>query len=358
MRSLTLAALGASMVVASATVAFADCAKDDPTGSKVLAARQQASSTCPCAGTSHGAYVKCVVGVAKTLSSGANPSLPKSCKGAVKKCAAHSTCGKPGTVTCCPTSGKGMACKIKKDAAHCTKHGTVGTCTSCCDACAAPGSGPSCGTITTTTITSSTSTTAAACSSTPTGTVVKGSLTATVGRFNYNMMLGLPGANSACNTNFAGTHACSIQELQAAPATDLTCLKDTANMTVTSFWAIDSTAPGLQQCIDDAFMGSNLNWEYGTAHTPSRGVKVTLDTDGDGHADIAAGARFKLQGTYQAGSAAVWSGASGKLIRAWDGEPSDGLFGHWVMPVPDLSGDGLADVIIAAPSAPVDGLVR
>ena len=270
MRSLTLAALGASILLGSATVAFADCAKDDPTGSKVLAARQQASSTCPCAGTSHGAYVKCVVGVAKTLSSGANPSLPKSCKGAVKKCAAHSTCGKPGTVTCCPTSGKGMACKIKKDAAHCTKHGTVGTCTSCCDACAAPGSGPSCGTITTTTITSSTSTTAAACSSTPTGTVVKGSLTATPGRFNYNMMLGLAGANSACNTNFAGIG----DDLRQQGAR----LKDTAGMPVTSFWAIAADAatnPSLQQCEDDVTTG--LNWEYATAHTASRGQKVSLD---------------------------------------------------------------------------------
>src|SRR5438093_4845559 len=232
MRSLTLAALGASLLLASAPVAFADCAKDDPTGSKVLAARQQASSTCLCAtATSHGAYVKCVVGVAKTLSSGTNPSLPKSCKGAVKKCAAHSTCGK-STVTCCLTSG----CKSKKDAAHCTaKHGTVGTCTSCCDACPAPGSGPSCSTITTTTITSSTSTTGTACSSTPTGTVVKGSLTATPGRFNYNLTLGLPGANSACTTNFPGSHACTLPELQSAPASDLACLKDTAGMPVTSF---------------------------------------------------------------------------------------------------------------------------
>ena len=84
-----------------------------------------------------------------------------------------------------------------------------------------------------------------------------------------------------------------------------------------------------------------------------------LDLDGDGHADVAAGARFKLwQGTQQNGSATVWSGASGAPIREWDGEWPDGLFGHWVMPVPDLSGDGLADVIIAAPHARVDGRAR
>ena len=273
MRSLTLAALGASTVVASAPVAFNNCAKDDPTGSKVLAARQQASSTCPCASaTNHGAYVKCVAGVADTLSSGTNSSLPKSCKGAVKKCAAHSTCGKSGTVTCCLTTAKGPKCKVKKDAAHCTaKHGTVGTCTSCCDACPAPGSGASCSSITTTTT--------APCGS-PTGMVVKGSLTATPGRFNYNLTLGLPGANSACNTNFSGSHACTLADLQSAPASDLACLKDTAGMPVTSFWAIASdaaTTPSLQQCEDDVAGGSGLNWEYATAHTASRGQKVSLD---------------------------------------------------------------------------------
>ena len=271
MRSLTLAALGASMLLASAPVAFANCAKDDPTGSKVLAARQQASSTCPCAtATNHGAYVKCVAGVADTLSRGKNPSLPKSCKGAVKKCAAHSTCGKSGTVTCCLTTAKSPKCKVKKDAAHCTaKQGTVGSCTSCCDACPAPGSGPSCSSITTTTT--------VPCG-TPTGTVVKGSLTATPGRFNYNLTLGLPGANSACNTNFSGSHACTLPDLQSAPASDLACLKDTAGMPVTSFWAIApdaATNPSLQQCKDDVTSG--LNWEYATAHTASRGQKVSLD---------------------------------------------------------------------------------
>jgi hypothetical protein len=274
MRSLTLAALGASMLVASAPVAFANCAKDDPTGSKVLAARQQASSMCPCTGTTHGAYVKCVVGVTKTLSSGTSPSLPKSCKGAVKKCAAHSTCGKSGAVTCCTMKGNGTECKIKKDATHCAKHGTVGGCTSCCDACPAPGSGPSCVTSTPTTTTTSPT---GACG-TPTGTVVKGSLTATPGRFNYNSTVGLPGANAACNTNFPGSHVCSITELQGAPASDLACLKDTAGMTVTSFWAIASDAatnPSLQQCEDDVTSG--LNWEYATAHTASRGQKVSLD---------------------------------------------------------------------------------
>src|SRR5262245_35882212 len=112
------------------------------------------------------------------------------------------------------------------------------------------------------------------------GMVLKGALTSTLARFNYNGSLGLPGALAACHTSFgASTHVCTDAELQsAAAAGDLKGLKDTAGMTVTSFWAIDSSQPPLQQCNDDApGTGSGRNWEYGTAHTASRGQKVSLD---------------------------------------------------------------------------------
>jgi hypothetical protein len=142
-----------------------------------------------------------------------------------------------------------------------------------CDAespCDPPGT-----TTTTTTTTSSTTTTACP---PPTPPIIEGSLTATPGRFNYNLQLGLPGANAACHMNFPCSHACTYQELQAAEAAgELVGLMDTANNPVTSFWAIDSSQPILQQCNDDGPGGSHLNWEYGTAHTMSRGQKVTLD---------------------------------------------------------------------------------
>jgi hypothetical protein len=110
------------------------------------------------------------------------------------------------------------------------------------------------------------------------GTIIKGSLNATVGRFNYNLTVGLPGANAACNTSFPGTHACTYAELQNAAALgELKFLKDPASNTVTSFWAIDNAQPILQQCNDDAVGGSDLNWEYGTAHTASRGQRVSLN---------------------------------------------------------------------------------
>ncbi len=84
-----------------------------------------------------------------------------------------------------------------------------------------------------------------------------------------------------------------------------------------------------------------------------------LDVDGDGHAVLAAGSRLKLQsGTLQNGTASVWSGVDGTRIRAWDGEFPDGLFGHWVLPIPDLDGDGRADLVITAPNARPDGTLR
>ncbi|HJQ84066.1 MAG TPA: hypothetical protein VKA21_08325 [Candidatus Binatia bacterium] len=131
-----------------------------------------------------------------------------------------------------------------------------------------------------TTTTTTTSTTTTTCPPTPpvTPTKVVGSLTATPGRFNY-AGLGVPGANAACNTNFPGTHACTYQELQIGEAAcDLPGLTDTSAATVTSFWAIDSGAPILQQCNDDrSVIGSNINWEYPTADTPSRGQRVSLN---------------------------------------------------------------------------------
>jgi hypothetical protein len=66
------------------------------------------------------------------------------CRGAVVKCAAKSTCGKPNFVTCCRTNAKGVTkCSTKSSANSCEpqKGGSacVGTFSSCCDACTATG---------------------------------------------------------------------------------------------------------------------------------------------------------------------------------------------------------------------------
>lgn len=149
MKVLSAAALAAVLVMTTARVGFASCADDDPDGSLVAAARLTAEQSCAAEGngcataTSHGRYVSCIAHQAKALASGDAPTLPKSCTGAVKKCAARSVCGKQakGFATCCTTNAAGdVSCKTGK-ADHCS--GVVGTCGSCCDACGG-GTGPTC----------------------------------------------------------------------------------------------------------------------------------------------------------------------------------------------------------------------
>jgi hypothetical protein len=108
-----------------------------------FATRAEIDAVCDCASaTSHGAYVHCAVHVINDAVKA--HTLPKKRRGAVKMCAARSTCGKPGFVTCCRTTAKGVThCSIKSDPGKCkapkgqTAH--VGDHASCCDACTATG---------------------------------------------------------------------------------------------------------------------------------------------------------------------------------------------------------------------------
>jgi hypothetical protein len=125
--------------------------------------------------------------------------------------------------------------------------------------------------------TTSTSSTSSTSTTLPLGMVVGALAPPTKGRFNYNSMVGLPAVNAACPSQFPGSHPCTQAELAAAPAGDLMGLQDSAAATVTSLWAINNSAPPLEQCQDDNAGGTLLNWEYGTAHTVSRGRKFALN---------------------------------------------------------------------------------
>ena len=123
------------LVLATGHVVYAGCGSQAGDEQAVIDARNAAASTCNCAtAANHGAYVKCVAGVANSRAM--NNQLPKNCTGAVKKCAAHSACGKPGFVTCCITKGTTTKCKVAKDSATCTGKGGTPTMdpdnTSCC----------------------------------------------------------------------------------------------------------------------------------------------------------------------------------------------------------------------------------
>ena len=282
------------------TPAFAACVSPKcPDAGAIENARGVIQTTCGCTGEGqkHGTYAKCVK---KTLMAANLTTLipEKACRKLIMKCENASICGKPNGAVCCVAKKSGkVKASIVNPAAKCTKGSACGASLglfSTFDACAQDGTcaGPT----TTATTPSNTTTTIAGPSG---GAVLKGALTATHGRFNYNSTVGLPGANAACNTNFPGTHVCTLAELQnAAAAGDLVGLKDTAGQTVMSFWAIDPSQPPLQQCNDD--VNSGLNWEYATAHTMSRGQKVDLTN--------ATGVLGPLQSSLQCNFSDSWVG--------------------------------------------------
>jgi hypothetical protein len=122
------------------------------------AVQVRVATECPCeSATNHGRYVSCVAHIVNQLAH--DGTIPTNCKGKVTRCAARSTCGKEGFVTCsiptdtCDTTtftcvsdptiacqtdlDCGSRCKISSSGDLCTaKGGFVGTSTSCCAACA------------------------------------------------------------------------------------------------------------------------------------------------------------------------------------------------------------------------------
>src|SRR5439155_5792877 len=80
----------------------------------VAATRAAADEACDCASaTNHGKYVSCVAHV--THQAVEDGSLRPECSGLVVACAAKSTCGKEGGVTCCRTDASGNTkCSVKR----------------------------------------------------------------------------------------------------------------------------------------------------------------------------------------------------------------------------------------------------
>jgi hypothetical protein len=181
-------ALAISLVMLSAQGSAAKC---DPVADAAdIAAAQAAAATCDCAAAeNHGQHVSCVAQAVKAAAL-ANPS----CGAAAKKCAARSTCGKPGFVTCCRISARGkLKCSTKSSADKCKapKDGQacVGTTPSCCNACDA-----GCGGTTTTTTPPTTTTTAAPTTTTSTAPTTTAPTTTTPTTSTTTTTMGSPSA--------------------------------------------------------------------------------------------------------------------------------------------------------------------
>ena len=98
-------------------LSYGGCGEDPGDARAVADARAEVASDCDCAGApTHGTYVHCAVNIANDRV--ATTQLRPQCKRAVKRCAAHSTCGKHGAVTCCRTDARGRTrCTTKRQSA-------------------------------------------------------------------------------------------------------------------------------------------------------------------------------------------------------------------------------------------------
>jgi len=96
--------------------------------------------------------------------------------------------------------------------------------------------------------------------------------------------------------------------------------------------------------------GANLDDRLGSS------VSGAGDVDGDGFADIIVGADWASpNGLPQAGSAFVYSGATGAVLYQFHGTAAHDRFGNSVSGAGDVNGDGFADFIIGSWTADPNG---
>jgi len=88
-------------------------------------------------------------------------------------------------------------------------------------------------------------------------------------------------------------------------------------------------------------------------------VSTAGDVDGDGHDDLLIGA-FSADpgGLTFAGSAFVFSGATGAQLFRFDGANASDLTGSSLAPAGDLDGDGVPDLLVAARGSNPQGIVN
>lgn len=103
---------------------------------------------------------------------------------------------------------------------------------------------------------------------------------------------------------------------------------------------------------------SGKTYEYMSSVTQNKGgdqfgqaLASVGDLDGDGFDELLVGARFNDTAAFDAGAAFVYSSKTGALLHTFTGTLGGDHFGSAVASVPDLTGDGIAELFVGAPQA-------
>jgi hypothetical protein len=93
------------------------------------------------------------------------------------------------------------------------------------------------------------------------------------------------------------------------------------------------------------YPGAEASDHFGAA------VTAAPDLDGDGVPDLVGGAPYALDlaGERELGEVRAYSGASGELLWVRLGALEEGEFGRALTTLPDLDGDGVAEILVGAP---------
>lgn len=135
-------AVAMSICLAAGSVQ-ARCGDNPGDADAIAMVRADLDMQCPCAfAQSRSAYLSCSGNVIDAAVS--DGTLPRECKSTVRRCQSKSTCGRPGSVTCCRTTARGTRrCAVKRSPSRCTAPRGGSACisdyASCCDSCGASG---------------------------------------------------------------------------------------------------------------------------------------------------------------------------------------------------------------------------